>query len=386
MGIYSNTVSFSQYRIIGEIPQSERFEWFSAGLTGRIFNSIEQSAEESSEGWTCTDHSDSPSFETAADFWRDNYLLFSYRHDQRRIPGALFKSHTGRAEAEELAKRPELKRLSKQKREEIAERVKLGLLTKTLPAPATIDIVWQYEANLLTLFSTSAKVRERFEELFAKSFENLRVQLIYPYLRAFNLLDEQQKAQLAELNQADTDAALAEIQHNTWLGAEFMLWLLHSGVNDSSFQVSTKGHFDQGEPFAAWIDDKIQLQGATEAGPQKVAVSGSQHSYLEARTALKSGKQLSNAALYIEKDELQWRFVLDGELFTFGSFKTPPLQIEKDAMDGMTEREAVFYERVYLLEAGLQLFDSLLLAFLQERLSDKWNERLQTIGEWLEEG
>lgn len=385
MGIYSNTASFSQYRIIGEIPDKERFEWFAAALCSRIFNNIEQSTEESSEGWTCTDRPDAPAFTTAADFWRDNYLVFSYRQDQRRIPGALFKFHINRAEAEEFARRPELKRLSKQKKEEITERTKLGLLAKTLPAPTTVDLVWQYDAGLLILFSTSAKVRERFEDLFAKSFENLRAQLIYPYARAIDLLDDGQKEKFASLNQADTDAALAEIQYNTWLGAEFMLWLLHSGVNGGSFQVLAKGHFDHGESFAAWIDDKIQLQGATASGPQKVVVSGSQDSYMEAKSALKSGKSISNATLYIEKDEMQWRFGLDGELFTFSSFKAPPVQIEKDVMDGMTEKEAVFYERVYLLETGLQLFDSLLLTFLTERLSEKWSERLQEIESWLKE-
>ncbi|MCK7496039.1 MAG: hypothetical protein MZW92_37620 [Comamonadaceae bacterium] len=110
MGVYSNTVSFAQYRISGEMPQAERFEWLSAALQGRIFTSIEQSAEEQAEGWTCTDRPDDPDFSTSDTFWRDRYLFFTYRRDQRRIPAALLKSHIGRAEGDYLAKRPELKR------------------------------------------------------------------------------------------------------------------------------------------------------------------------------------------------------------------------------------------------------------------------------------
>lgn len=385
MGVYSNTVSFAQYRVNGELPQQqERFEWLSAALQGRIFKSIEESAEEQVEGWTCTDATDDPAFVSPGEFWRDRYLFFSYRRDQRRIPSALLKSHIGRAEADYLNKRPELKRPPKREREEIADRTKLALLVRALPAPATVDLSWQMDTGLLTLFSSSGKVMERFEELFGKSFENLRAQVIYPYARAKALLGEADQERLAALNQAGSDAALDEIQSNRWLGEEFLLWLLHGGLEGEGFRVCTKGQFDIGTPFAAWIDDKIQLQGGGEGGPQKVAVSGSQDKYLEARSALKTGKAISSAVIHLEKDELQWRFSLNAELFTFSSFKCPPVKVEREGVEDLTERESAFYERMYLLEAGLQMFDSLLLQFLQQRLGDGWQTRLQEIAAWLE--
>lgn len=384
MGVYSNTASFAQYRVNGELPGEERFQWLSAALAGRIFKSIEQSAEEQAEGWTCTDHPDAPDFSAAEDFWRDRYLFFTYRRDQRRIPAALLKAHIGRAEGEELAKRPELKRLPKQKREELTERVKLGLLTRTLPSPSTVDLAWHQDDGLLTLFSASAKAMERFEELFGKSFENLRPQLIYPYSRALALLDEPDRERLAALNQAGSESALDEIQNNRWLGEEFLLWLLQGGLEGGGFRITVPGRYEQGTSFNAWIDDRIQLLGASEAGPQKVAVSGSQDRYLEARSALKSGKAISSAAVYLEMDELQWRFVLNAELFTFGSFKCPPVKVEREGVENMPEQESAFYERMYLLEAGLQMFDSLLLSYLKERLGEGWDERLKAINTWLE--
>jgi hypothetical protein len=39
---------------------------------------------------------------------------------------------------------------------------------------------------------------------------------------------------------------------------------------------------------------------------------------------------------------------------------------------------------MYLLEQGVQLFDSLFKAFLQERLSGSWAGRVITIQEWLD--
>ena len=384
MGVYANTVSFAQYRIQGDVPHEDRFPLLSAALAGRLFRSIEDSAEEQSEGWTCTDTPDEPSFEVPQRFWRDRYLFFSYRRDQRRIPSALLKSHVGRAEGDYLAKRPELKRPPKREREEIAERVKLQLLARSLPAPSTIDLAWQMDQGVLTLFSSSAKAMERFEELFSKSFENLRPQLIYPYSRALALLDEAAREQLVLLNQAGSEAALEEIQANRWLGEEFLLWLLHAGLEGEGFRVTAAGHFENGTPFSAWIDDRIQLQGGGEGGPQKVAVSGIQDRYLEARSALKSGKAISSAAIHIEKDELQWRFVLNAELFTFSSFKCPPVKIEREGVEELTERESAFYERLYLLESGLQMFDSLLLQFLVQRLGGGWPARVVEINAWLE--
>jgi len=173
-------------------------------------------------------------------------------------------------------------------------------------------------------------------------------------------------------------------RNNRWLGEEFLLWLLQRRAGRGGFRVTVPGRYEQGTSFNAWIDDRIQLLGAGATGPQKVAVSGSQDSYLEARSALKSGKAISSAAVYMEMDELQWRFVLNAELFTFGSFKCPPVKVEREGAENMTEQESAFYERMYLLEAGLQMFDSLLQSYLKERLGDGWNERQAEITAWLD--
>jgi hypothetical protein len=116
-----------------------------------------------------------------------------------------------------------------------------------------------------------------------------------------------------------------------------------------------------------------------------VSVSGSQDSYLEAISAIKGGKKITSATICMEKDENLWKLTLKGETFGFASFKCPQVRIERDAtVEEMSEREAAFFERMYLLEQGLQLFDSLFTLFLRERLTDAWPGRLLAIQEWLE--
>lgn len=387
MGVYANTVSITQFEITGDLPAVDQFDWFSKKLADRGFQSIENSTEETAEGWTLVDKPDDASFDVPSDFWRDNFVVFSLRKDQRKIPAAVLKSHTAREEGAFLAQNTNLRRTPKHKREEIKELVQLRLMTRCLPVPSSVDVVWDQKSRVLTLYSLGTKVIERFEDIFRKTFEGFSPVIIHPFARARKLLSGQQLDALEAANQAGSDAVVALIRDNQWLGWEFMLWLLQRGVNgEGEFAVCCPGNLTAGENFSAWIDDRIQFQGGgEEGGIQKVTVSGSQDSYLEAISALKGGKKITSATICMEKDENLWKLTLKGDTFGFASFKCPQVRVEKDStVDQMSEREAVFYERMFLTEQGLQLFDSLFKAYLNERLTDAWNERLVTIQAWLD--
>jgi len=387
MGVYANTVSVTQFTITGDLPKQDDFAWFSQKLAGRAFQSIENSSEELSEGWTQVDHPDNADFEVPSAFWRDNYLVLSLRRDQRKIPAAVLKSHTAREEGAFLAQYPNLRRTPKNKRAEIKEQVQLRLLARCLPVPSTVDVVWDQKTGVLTLFSLGNKVVERFEDIFRKTFEGLHPLAIHPFARARMLLEGDLLENLEKANQANSDSVVALIRDNQWLGWDFMLWLLQRGLNgEGDFRICRPGHFAVGEGFTSWIDDRILLQGGgEEGGIQKVSVSGSQDSYLEAISAIRGGKKITSATICMEKDENLWKLTLKGETFGFASFKCPQVRIERDnTVEEVSEREAAFYERMFLLEQGLQLFDSLFAAFLQERLTDAWNARLLAIQEWLE--
>jgi hypothetical protein len=387
MGVYANTVSITQFTISGDIPQKDQFDWFSGKLAGRAFQSIENSSDELSEGWTQVDHPDDSGFQLPSSFWRDNYLVFSLRRDQRRIPAAVLKSHTAREEGAFLAQHPNLRRTPKDKRTEIKEQVQLRLMTRCLPVPSMVDVVWDLKRGVLTLFSLGSKVVERFEDIFRKSFEGLHPLAIHPFARARMLLEGELLEKLDKANQANSDSAVALIRDNQWLGWDFLLWLLQRGLNgEGDFRVCRPGHFSPGEGFTAWIDDRILLQGGgEEGGIQKVSMSGSQDSYLEAISAIKGGKKITSATICMEKDENLWKLTLKGETFGFASFKCPQVRIERDStVEEVSEREAAFFERMFLLEQGIQLFDSLFVTFLEERLTDAWNGRLTAIQEWLE--
>ena len=385
MGILSNTVSICQFRVAGDLPAADLFTWVSERLARNGFEPIDQGAEELSTGWVHLDDHRQSSFDVPAAFWRDHYLAFTLRRDQRRLPAALLKAYQQVAEHEYLAANPGLSRVPKQKREDMKEAVRGALLAKTLPVPSSWDAVWDTRSGLVTFTSLSAGIIEQFEAQFKKTFEGLRLVAVHPYARAGEVVAGTLKPALLEANQAGSDAAVDLIRSNQWLGWDFFLWLMYRTMQDSSeYRVNRPGPAQENEPFVAYLNDRLVLLCAGETGVQKITVAGPQDHFSEVRTALQSGKRITEATLYLEKEEHIWRVTLKGEMFHFASLKAPAVRMEKDdSVDEMSEREAVFFERMFVLEQGLQLFDSLYATFLALRLGSDWKAEESRIGEWL---
>jgi len=385
MGILFNTISICQLRVAGDRPDKDLYEWVSDRLAQNSFKSIDNTTDEISSGWVHLDDSSKNSFAYPRAFWRDHYVAFTLRRDQRRLPSVLFRAHLKNAESEFLAAHPGMRRVPKQKREELSEAVRSALYAKTLPVPSTYDAVWDTRSGLVTFTSLSPKVMELFENHFKNTFDGLRLLMLHPFSRAERVLRDDLKPTLLKANRAATGDALNLIHDNQWLGWDFLLWLTYQTMNKTSeYAVSQPGPAQEGEPFVAYLNDRLVLLGGEEGGIQKVSVVGSQEQFSEVRAALKNGKQITEATLYFEKEEYQWKMTLRSLMFHFASFKSPSIKLEKDNItDEADEKEAAFYERMYVLEEGLQLFDSLYAAFLGIRLGKTWADEEKNIRKWL---
>ena len=385
MGILSNTISICQLRVAGDRPDKDLYEWVSDRLAQNSFKSIDNTTDEISSGWVHLDDSSKNSFAYPRAFWRDHYVAFTLRRDQRRLPSVLFRAHLKKAESEFLAAHPGMRRVPKQKREELSEAVRSALYAKTLPVPSTYDAVWDTRSGLVTFTSLSPKVMELFENHFKNTFDGLRLLMLHPFSRAERVLRDDLKPTLLKANRAATGDALNLIHDNQWLGWDFLLWLTYQTMNKTSeYAVNQPGPAQEGEPFVAYLNDRLVLLGGEEGGIQKVSVVGSQEQFSEVRAALKNGKQITEATLYFEKEEYQWKMTLKSLMFHFASFKSPSIKLEKDNItDEADEKEAAFYERMYVLEEGLQLFDSLYAAFLGIRLGKTWADEEKNIRKWL---
>ncbi|MBN2428028.1 MAG: recombination-associated protein RdgC [Deltaproteobacteria bacterium] len=388
MGILSNTVSISQFRVVGDKPTVDFFTWVDKCLESGGFRSIERNSDEISMGWVRLDNAQDSEFGAGHTCQKDHYLAFTLRRDQRRLSSALIKYARDEAEADFLEANPHLQHIPKQKRLEIRELVRNDLLTRTLPSPATFDVVWDTRNDLVTFACLSSKTIDLFMEEFKKTFEGLRLVPVHPFARARAVIPEQLVENLARANRADSDAVMDMVKENRWLGCDFLLWLLYqTQAAGSEYRISQPGPANNGETFVAYINHRMTLAGASEEGPQRVSVTGPQVNFSEVRAALRDGKEILQAGICFETQEDTWKLVLKGDMFHFSSFKSPPVKIEKDDLtDPQLEFEAVFFERMLLLEKGIQMFDSLLAAFLSQRLGETWQERSKAIQNWVQEG
>ena len=388
MGILYNTVSICHYKSKGKVPAKNIFEWASEALANNAFKSIDNTSDETSTGWVHIDDYREASFDVPRVVLRDHYLAFSLRHDRRRLPSAVLKAHIERAYDEYLSENPRYKFVPKKMKEEIRETVKDALFTRVMPTPSVYDIVWDTRTGIITLASLSAKTIELFEGLFSKTFEEVQISMIHPIARAESIADEKLKQAIARANKSSRDSYIESVNGNLWLGRDFFLWLMYQTMNDSSkYEVNQPGHFSQGEYFVSYLDDRMVLMNESEEKMQRITVAGPQDNFSEVIAALKKDKNIIEATLYLEKQDNQWKTTLKGDKFHFSSFKSPSVTIEKDNItDRAAEREAVFYERMLLLEQGMQLFDSLYAKFLKERLGQGWTTTEGKISKWLGRG
>lgn len=385
MGILSNTVSLCQFQVVGEAPAADLIDWAGAQLATKGFVPIEHNAEELSIGWVELDDHRQSDFAHPPAYRRDHFICFTLRKDQRRIPAALLKAHLKQAEDVFINANPGFKRVPKQKKEELREVVRATLLSRTLPVPVTFDAVWDTRRSILSFASLSQKNIELFEEQFKQTFTGLRLIPVHPMARAAQVLPAEFSGVLKKADRATGDGVLEQVRDNQWLGCDFLRWLMYQTLNsDGLYRVSQRGPALQDEGFVAYLNDRLILMGGGGEGVQKVTVAGPQDRFSEVRTALAAEKEITEAVLYLEKEENLWRMNFKGAPFHFASLRSPGVRLEKDAAaDQEAEKEAVFFERMSLLGQGLQLFDSLFETFLKERLGDQWKEREAQFAAWL---
>ena len=111
MGILSSTTAVCQFRVAGELPSGDLYPFIAENLAKQAFQPIDQNAAEQSVGWVHLDDHRRMSFDAPAAFWRDHYVAFTLRRDQRKLPAALVKAYLQVAEHEYLSANPGLNRV-----------------------------------------------------------------------------------------------------------------------------------------------------------------------------------------------------------------------------------------------------------------------------------
>ncbi len=198
MGFAGASCAFTRYRVMEQVP-AELWPQITDRLRRFVFQDIDAIPEERSFGWT--------SFEDMLDIeWtsappeKGAYLVFSLRLETRRIPPAVIKKHLALALREEQRRMQEQGKqfISRERKKELKEQVRLRMMKHFLPVPAVFEVIWATDTGIVLFASTQRKMLDMFEDLFTRTFE-LALEQLTPYGLAARLLSEKELDRLDEL-------------------------------------------------------------------------------------------------------------------------------------------------------------------------------------------
>lgn len=142
------------------------------------------------------------------------------------------------------------------------------------------------------------------------------------------------------------------------IGKEFLLWLYNR-----AFDGGTKFDLKKSGTVELWFDDRMIFEVTEGEGldrkPLKVALTGETDSLAqESKAAIKAGKDLVEARLWLSAQELNWNFILKSSL-EMTSMKLPPVMTKDKTIQTS--------ERATLVEHVSGIMEEIYNGFLGER-------------------
>jgi recombination associated protein RdgC len=180
MGLLSSSASITRYQVMGKLPEP-LLETVRDGLKQNTIREIDHEPMEKSAGWTSFESPFKPDFESSPLIY-GTHMIFSLRIDKKKVPGKVLAKQVNMETARRLQK-SDRKTLSKAEKAQLKDEVQHRLLLRMPATPNIYDVVWNYEAQALWLFSNLKAANEDLEALFAKTFK-LSLIRMFPYTMA----------------------------------------------------------------------------------------------------------------------------------------------------------------------------------------------------------
>ena len=375
MGLLKGTLTFSRYRLLGPLPKNFH-DFISRQIKHHAFRELSAATEEKSAGWTSLENVLDTHFEYA-NYAVGDYLAFSLRLDRKAIPPSLMRIKLLEAEKKTLSAKGR-KGLSKGEKDEIKERVRLDLLSKTYPVPSFFDVCWSLSQNWVFFGSLSSKVIEEFESLFKKTF-NLPLSPLVPWDP--KMIDRSLAEKIASLK----DGVFLNPQNveegksgAPLLGREFLTWLwFKSEERGGAIQIPGMG--DVEVAFAR----RLVLESGGGEYSESIVCQGLHAGLKEGKAGVQEGKKVKEARIQLGMGPDRFEFTLKADQFQFQTLRLPSgMGMEEE---GEEEKGGRILERVYLIEKATQIVDQLFSLFLKKRLSPQWSgEEIPRIKKWVQ--
>lgn len=188
MGLIYGSGSFARFTVEGSLPR-DYLQEFPKRISRFAFQKIDEASEqERSVGWVNIMDMFDNRLE-AMEFLKEPCIALSWRVDVRKVPTKALRQYC--REAEERVKQSEgLEFLSKKRREEIKETVRIRLLKRAIPVAQTYDMIWNLRTSTLIFGTVSSNLCDEFTEFFMQCF-GLQLKSLFPYRAALQVLQKE---------------------------------------------------------------------------------------------------------------------------------------------------------------------------------------------------
>ncbi len=354
MGLLKGTFTFSKYRVEGE-PPAKFLDFVDGKLKTFSFRGMPAGSDETAMGWTSMEDPLDVLFERGG-YIEGDYVIFTLRVDRRTVPSSLVKVKTAEAEKEFLARHKQ-ERIFREQKKEIRETVRQELLGRALPVPSFYDVCWCISGKWLLFGALGEKLSDDFEKLFERCF-GIK---IHPW----TFVDESSGAGSPE-----------EPVKAAALRREFLTWLwFRSGERDGMIRLP-------GGEISARFARRLVLESGEGDYTDTVVCNGMNSGLREGKAALREGKKVREARIFLGCDNNECEFTFKADRFSYQSFKFPPPP-EQDRSGA--DRAGHILDRIYLLEKAVEAMENLFSEFSTARKSGRWkSEIIPKMLKWIE--
>ena len=248
--------------------------------------------------------------------------------------------------------------------------MQLSLRRRFLPVPGEFNVIWNTANNEIWFASTQEKMIELFAQRFLDTFK-LHIEQQIPRYLALSMLGKESEEAIHDADEVDESLEGS-------LGRDFLTWLwFQSDVAPSFFRT------DDDQLFQVSMEKRVTVTGGEGSERETTSVSANIDSSLsEARLGLHRGKKVTRALIHLTKDDFGFDVSVKAADFSLNSLKAPKI----DKPDRDDDPDALFLEKVFLIETAVTILDSLYRQFLGLRLDkDKWKKTTGEMMKWMGE-
>ena len=371
MGFLASSCSFTRFHVIDPVPDGLWAE-IPQLLKNGAFLDIDETTESQADGWVSFDDYLDTTWQ-AGPPQKGAYIAFSLRVDTRRIPAGVARKHLVLALKREKAENEKngKKFISRERRKELKELVQISLRRRFLPVPSEFNVIWNTANNEIWFASTQEKVIELFVQRFLATFE-LHIEQLTPSALDLSMLGDAAEEKIHSTDTPDESP-------NGMLGQDFLTWLWFRSDVVSTFFLAGNA-----QPFQVSMEKRVTVTSfcGTDRETTSMATWVPGESLLEARVGLRRGKKVTSALIHLTKDDFGFDVSVKAADFSLNGLKTPKI----DKSDRDDDPDALFLEKVFLIETAVTLLDSLYRQFLGLRLDEgKWKKTTDEMMKWMGE-